>query len=440
MKLNKLSMEIMYVPVASNDEKRNMMTDWRTTSGRATKYSLLCAACEILISIFLLREKYGFWYIPLAVAAILSLSALLTRKWLLSGYTCVILGTLLGCSGLLAPLPDEVFLAAAVTVGAFLPLLPSVFAFRCMYNYNDVFLELKKFEGEGFPDFIRNTGDLYGEKIYIREEDESQYDGKFKSSYNPFYTQADYYREEFLRSQNTKNRKPSKAKVLNIDTNKDNVNRSEESNKRYREIFGYEWIICHEDLDTATREQRKSVADKWRENTQLFERDYMISVFFMMLIIMAGNLGSFEGMLNYLDVILFTFGITSTKLNNPVGPAIVIGSILYLTVFTGHFLILGLYLVLLYFCRWIFVGTVRFYLNYRYYKKLKHLPGYPSFLATNQDIFAKQIYITDDKPEPVKKSTPKNAIVMNIGYDGDKKEDKAWNAFDYMEETNDKSN
>ena len=47
-------------------------------------------------------------------------------------------------------------------------LVPSYFAFRCMYNYNYVFKELR--ESEGFPNFIANTADLYGDKMWLFPE------------------------------------------------------------------------------------------------------------------------------------------------------------------------------------------------------------------------------------------------------------------------------
>ena len=92
----------------------------------------------------------------------------------------MIVATVLGFTRMLLPLPQEIFLIIAVVAGVFLPLIPCFFAFRCIYNYNDVFLELKKFKE--FPDFIQNTADLYGEKIYLKDKDENQFDNKFQAS------------------------------------------------------------------------------------------------------------------------------------------------------------------------------------------------------------------------------------------------------------------
>ena len=65
------------------------------------------------------------------------------------------------------------------------------------------------------------------------------------------------------------------------------------------------------------------------------------------------------------------------------------------------------------------------------------LPGFPSFITTTSDRYGEKMYITEAPVKPVKNIYGKKTIVMNIGYDEpEKKEDKAWNAFDYMDEEN----
>jgi hypothetical protein len=47
------------------------------------------------------------------------------------------------------------------------------------------------------------------------------------------------------------------------------------------------------------------------------------------------------------------------------------------------------------------------------------------------------MYITEKPVAPVRRVNGQNKIVMNIGFDEPKKnEDKAWNAFDYMDGQN----
>ena len=431
----KFSMETMYVPVASNDEKRGMMSEWRATSNRARGWSLLCAVATGFFALLLHFYNEEFYYIFGAVAVILLLSAGLTHKWHLSGYTCVIAATVLGFTRMLLSLPQEIFLIIAVVAGVFLPLIPCFFAFRCIYNYNDVFLELKKFKE--FPDFIQNTADLYGEKIYLKDKDENQLDNKFQASYNPFNTQADIYREEFLRTQQAKAEKRFAKKVVNIDTDRDSVRNTPDTIK-HKTFFGYEWKICHCDLRTASPEERKAVANKWRENYMLAERNYSTIIIFMAFCVLAGGFGSLAGMLNFLAIVMFTSGITYMKLSNPIAPVIAIGALVYIGVFAlnngiGSCMLLGT----LYQCRWLFLSIIRFYMNYGTYKVLKTLPGFPSFITTTSDRLGDKMYITEKPVAPVRRVNGQNKIVMNIGFDEPKKnEDKAWNAFDYMDEQN----
>ena len=431
----KFSMEKMYVPVASNDEKRDMMSDWKQTSRRVRDWSMICAVVTGFFALLLRSYGDDFFFIPGAVALILLLSAYPVQKWWLSGYTCVIIAVALGFTRLLLPLPDKIFLLLAVVVGIFLPLIPCFFAFRCIYNYNEVFLELKKFKE--FPDFIQNTADMYGEKIYLKEKDKNQFDNKYQASYNPFNTQADIYREEFLRSQQAGGKMKLIKKVVDIDVNKDSVRNTPDAVK-HKTAFGYEWKICHCDLNTASPEERKLVADKWRENTLLAEHNYSTTITFMAFCVFAGGFGSLAGMLNFIALIIFTSGITYMKLSNPIAPIISLGALIYVGVCAsvqpiGLFLFLGT----LFTCRWLFLSIIRFYLNYGTYKQLKSLPGYPSFITTTSDRYGDKMYIAEEPVKPVKNIYGKKTIVMNIGYDEPpKKEDKAWNAFDYMDEQN----
>ncbi len=431
----KFSMEKMYVPVASNDEKRDMMFDWRQTSNRVRDWSLICAVTTGFFAILLKFYNEEYFFISGAVALVLLLCTYPVHKWWLSGYTCVIVAVALGFTRLLIPLPDKFFLSMVVIAGVFLPLIPCFFAFRCIYNYSEVFLELKKFKE--FPDFIQNTADLYGEKIYLKdkEKDKNVCDEKYRASYNPFNTQADIYREEFLRSQETKSKKKHSKRVVNIDTDKDNI-RNTPDEVKYKTIFGYEWRICHCDLKTASSEERKLVADKWRENYMLAEKNYALTIIFMAFCVMTGGFGSLAGMLNFLAIIVFTSGITYMKLSNPIAPLVALGALGYIGALASNSAI-GLFLFLgaLVSCRWLFLSIIRFYLNYGIYKELENLPGFPSFITTTSDRYGDKMYIAEAPVKPVKNIYGKKTIVMNIGYnEPEKKEDKAWNAFDYMDE------
>ena len=81
-------------------------------------------------------------------------------------------------------------------------------------------------------------------------------------------------------------------------------------------------------------------------------------------------------------------------------------------------------------------------INRPVYKALSKEEGFPSFIRNTADLYGDNLYIVE-KQSPIKKRTisDNEKIVMNIGYDEKpKKEDKAWNAFDYMDEEKDDEN
>ena len=173
----------------------------------------------------------------------------------------------------------------------------------------------------------------------------------------------------------------------------------------------------------------------------LAEKGIATTVLFMAFCVMAGSFGSLAGMLNYLAIVVFISGITYMKLSNPVAPLIALGALGYIGMLAAANAIgLCFFAGVLFSCRWLFLSIIRFYANYGTYKQLKVLPGFPSFISTTTDLYGDKWYITEKPVAPVKKVNGQNKIVMNIGFDEpQKKEDKAWNAFDYMEE-NDKEN
>lgn len=430
----KFNMEIMYVPVASINEKRDMMNDWKNTSNNVRNFSLIATAVTGFVAMLLRFLSEEFFYIFAAGAVIFLLSAFLAHKWSGLGYTGVVVATGLCFVRTMVPLPEEFLALITTLIGVFIGVLPCFFAFRCLYNYNEVFLELKKFKE--FPDFIQNTADLYGEKIYLSDKDDNIYDNKFEASYNPFNTQADIYREEFLRAQQVKSQKHTGKKVMDIDTHRDNV-RNRADVKKSKTFFGYEWFMFRGDLFSASHADKKLVADKWRENNSLAEKNYTNVIICLAFCVMIGGFGSLAGMLNYLALIVFTMGITSMKLSNPIGPVLAIGSLIYVGALLNNLIGFLFFAMALYQCRWLALSVIRFYLNYRTYKELKGMPGFPSFISTTTDLYGDKLYIIEEQEPLVKNMSNKQKIVMDIGYDKpEKKEDKAWNAFDYMDEEN----
>ena len=193
----KLSMENVYFPESTFTQKKEMMADWTLTSNRASNFSYICMATSLVMFFYLLGFKDDFFYIYGGCAAIFLLAGILCKKWSYLGYVCAFIGLLLSCLRFYVDTVEGVHIMVSVVVQAVLALVPSYFAFRCLYNYNYVFKELQKCKG--FPNFIANTADLYGEKIYLRDEEETIYESRKKSSYNPYNTQVDIRSAEVRR-------------------------------------------------------------------------------------------------------------------------------------------------------------------------------------------------------------------------------------------------
>ena len=166
-------METMYVPVANIKQKRDMIADWRTTSDNASKFSLIAALVSILATVSMKSFGNEFYFIFLGSGALYLLSGLFCKKWYFSAYISVIVALLVTCSwasfGLRKDNIPEILCFAVVCIMQFVPV---IYSCRCIYNYAPVFKELKKCKG--FPNFIANTADIYGDKMHIKEVPDSK--------------------------------------------------------------------------------------------------------------------------------------------------------------------------------------------------------------------------------------------------------------------------
>ena len=94
----KLSMETMYVPVANINQKKEMISDWRTTSEKASKFSLVAALVSVFATISMKFFHNDFYFIFLGSGALFLLGALFCKKWHFSAYMAIIIGLLVTCS------------------------------------------------------------------------------------------------------------------------------------------------------------------------------------------------------------------------------------------------------------------------------------------------------------------------------------------------------
>jgi hypothetical protein len=143
---------------------------------------------------------------------------------------------------------------------------------------------------------------------------------------------------------------------------------------------------------------------------------------------------SVPGLLLYVFLATYIFGTNLVKQDKVIGFPIVLtiyfSALIPASFVTPIVLFLFTFIKVPAYVRWLF--------NLPIYKKLSKEPGFPSFVENTADIYGEQLYIIEKK-EPLKKLPKLETIKMDIGYEKPKKEEKAWNAFDYMDEDKENS-
>ena len=437
--MKKLSMEIMYVPQATVSQKKEMVLEWRLESENAFRFSMISAGVSLMAMLIFLFGKADFWYIYAGSVAISLLSGYMAKKWSIVGYGGIFGSLLLNCLWFSIGFPENYVYVGSIILAAICSLLPCFSAIRCIFNYSEVFIPLKN--SKGFPDFIMSTADLYGDKMYLKDEpDENIYDNKYEASYNPFKTDKDISDEEYRRSQELKSRGLNEPITMNIGEDGEIDNEKPKEPKTYKHGFkigSFEIVFLHDDLDESMDFQEKSLLmSKWRGNIDRAERNFY--TFFMLIAVscMAGGFGNFAAtVLRFLVLALFIVGIVGMKNGYTYGAFVTLGAVVYSFAMINEvislFLVVGAYI----FNFGILVAPIIFLINKPIYNRLSEMEGFPTFVRTTADLYGSQMYILDKKPPIVKRTNKDHFITMNIGYDDEPKkpeEDKAWNAFDYM--------
>lgn len=430
----KLSMETMYVPVANINQKREMISDWRATSDKVSKYSLVAALVSVLATISMNFFKNDFYFIFIGSGALFLLSALFCKKWYFSAYISVIVALLVTCSwasfGLRKDNIPEILCFAVVCIMQFVPV---IYSCRCIYNYAPVFKELKKCKG--FPNFIANTADIYGDKMHIKDVPASNKD---QASYNPFSTQKDIQTEEFCREQNIKVSGKSKPLEQNYSEAHTNVKITEDTVYKYGfSILGREIKFLHNDIPSSSFEEKKRLMYQWNHYIKQAEKDFFIPLFLMMVSIMGAGLGSLRGFLLYAFIPLYIMFFNYLKTSKAFAPYGIFAVVLvYLVSVMNNFMSAGLAIGFVLLSRRVWLACIMCIINRPIYKALSKEEGFPSFIRNTADLYGEQAYIVE-KQAPIKRKVinDNEKIEMNIGFDDKpKKEDKGWNAFDYMDE------
>lgn len=426
----KLSMETMYVPVANINQKREMISDWRATSDKVSKYSLVAALVSVLATISMNFFKNEFYFIFIGSGALFLLSALFCKKWYFSAYISVIVALLVTCSwasfGLRKDNIPEILCFAVVCIMQFVPV---IYSCRCIYNYAPVFKELKKCKG--FPNFIANTADIYGDKMHIKDVPASNKD---QASYNPFSTQKDIQTEEFCREQNIKVSGKSKPLEQNYSEAHTNVKITEDTVYKYGfSILGREIKFLHNDIPSSSFEEKKRLMYQWNHYIKQAEKDFFIPLFLMMVSIMGAGFGSLRGFLLYAFIPLYIMFFNYLKTSKAFAPYGIFAVVLvYLVSVMNNFMSVGLAIGFVLLSRRVWLACIMCIINRPIYKALSKEEGFPSFIRNTADLYGEQAYIVE-KQAPIKRKVinDNEKIEMNIGFDDKpKKEDKGWNAFD----------
>ena len=439
----KFNMEIMHVPSSSIYQKIDMMNDWKDTSYKAKVCSYISAGVSLAMVMFLLAsgDEYFYSYIPGVL--LFYIGGYLCGKWKYIGY----IASLLGFSGnvirFVFPLPESIGVAGAILVAVIFGFPVMFYALRCVCSYYTVFKELEKCAG--FPDFIVNTADVFADKIYLKDKDENIYDNKFEAAYNPFNTQEDIKNEELRRNQDLKY-SPREEKIhMDIPDDRDPeeiLKKREPVELESTTIFGRYIIFPHADFLKCSFEEKKNFMGYWNMNLEFTTSNFIMFAFFVLMAGMISGFGTLS-IISFVAIILvLVLGTNYLKMGNLIGVPIVVAGICLSFALTnsafGLLFLIAAYLV----NPGLILGTIRFVLNYKYYKELSTMEGFPSFIRTSADLYADKIYIVE-KREVVKRRDPSEKVirVMDIGYDNEPpEEDKAWNAFDYMDEEKESEN
>lgn len=448
----RFNMDTTYIPEASIYEHRDLMFEWEEAVKYGTISGLVTAVCAFLIGY--LCSDFGDWYeFPLyGVMLALLVGSNFARKWKYPAYLVNIVAFLgyiaLWLIGFREMGRDALIMSG---IGLASGSVMSFFNLKCIRNFYPVFKELEKCKG--FPSFIANSADLYGEKMYLKDEETA--DDKYKASHNPFNSKEEIEKEEFARSQNLKSNVKTE-KVLNVGEEKGNnyANKRRNAANNYKKeeygfsILGLDIVFPHNYIPAMSFEDKKDLMFKWNSNVEAATGHLVIPLFFMIL----GTLFSFIGGRSFIPVfagigsVLFTIiGTNNMKMGNLRGAfetLIALGVYASIGGFVGGggngipmvFVFVSSLVNII-----IVLPTLRYIINYHIYRQLSTQEGFPTFIRTYSQKYAKDMYILEDEPKAEKKPpVNKEKLVMNIGYDEKPKADEgAWNAFNYMDEEKD---
>ncbi len=465
-----LDMEISYVPTAKLKDVQEMMANWKKNN----KTIRISAVVAILMSFICMyyntfSDSEVDAGIPIAMCVvsmiILTFEALVVTKSLKWVYFLSYISTMLFSFSAACIDFKSLTLPAAIVLS--IPhIVNTYFSHKAIYNYEKVYLRLK--ERKGFPHFVFSTADMYADKIYLKNKDEKTVaEKRVEASFNPFNEEDEIVDEE-VRRMNTlryEELKQHEKDVAGAYYEEKEIKYTAEQAKEYKykfSILGFDIVIPHNDFKTAPMDEKRYFMNVWNETISKMFRNEEFMIMMLMLLILTANVGGmgFGAAIYFVSLAVYIFGTNFIKLNQIIGVPLIIGSVFsYCSSIGSNMIAAGfVFVVLTYFCITMLPGLIRFTVNFSAFKQLSRQKGFPSFIEDSADLYADQVYILE-KPKPIVKMEKAEPIIMDIGYDEEEKnkrfkefrrinefnyqeqnksnrslrEDKGWNAFDYLD-------
>lgn len=464
----KRNMEICYVPVAKLKDVQEMMADWNQNN-KYVRFSAIGAIAISLWDLYYLSASGEGAAIFLCIISmlIMALEAVIVTKSLKWIYYLSYFGTMMFSFSASFIDFEEFTLPSAIAMSV--PhLINTYFAYRAIYNYDDVYLKLKA--RKGFPYFIFSTSDMYADKIYLKNKEEKTVaEKRVEASFNPFNEEYEITDEEVKRMNSLRY---EELKKLTIDVfegvyhEAKEIKRSFDERKKYKyrfRVLGIDIIIPHDDIETSTTDEKRKLLRLWNDlKANMFKHELYVLMFMVGLILVA-NLGGMGlgAAVYFLAVIGYVLGTNLIKLEKPIGFFVTVISVFsYIFAMGGNVIASGFIIIgMAYFSVAMLPWLIKWIINYPVYKKLSKEKGFPSFIEHASDLYGDEMYILEEQ-KPIVKGEKLEPIIMNIGYDEDEKkyknintfdyheknkgnmslrEDKGWNAFDYLDKDKDNS-
>lgn len=466
-KILKLDMEICYVPVAKLKDVQEMMSNWKRNNKLIRCWAIASIAISFM-NLYYLTFSESQGNIALAIAmcmlsdfimAILAITINRSQKII---YYLAFVGTIFYSFS--ASFIGFEALTLPIAVGLSLPfLVTAFFAYKAIYNYENVYLKLKA--RKGFPNFVLSTADMYADKIYLKDKKEKTVaEKRVEASFNSFNEDAEITDEE-VRRMNTlryEELKQHEEDVSGYEYFKSKeVKHSIDENKKYKyglSFLGIDIIIPHDDIETSSKEEKRRFMRLWNQlKDSMFKNEAMMLMFmlFLVIVINVGGLG-FGAILYYVVVGLYIWGTNLVKADEKIGFFITTGSaysfLFSLINVNDEFAATIVVVVMAYFTIFIFPRLAKWFINYPTYKKLSKEEGFPSFFESKKELYGDDYHIVEEI-KPLEKRTDREKLIMNIGYGEDEEinrriadfnykeknkenqgqENTAWNAFNYLE-------